>query len=127
MTQHIQVTESSGNVFADLGLDNPEELSLKSTLVMCINSIVKHSHLTQVQAAKVLGISQPQVSDLARGRLDHFSVERLLKLLNALNRDVDIVIKKKPGRTQRHAYTRVKNRGATSAVFGAESTLVALT
>ena len=127
MTQHIQVTESSGNVFADLGLDNPEELSLKSTLVMCINSIVKHSHLTQVQAAKVLGISQPQVSDLARGRLDHFSVERLLKLLNALNRDVDIVIKKKGSRTARHAHTRVKNRGTTSAVFGAESTLVALT
>jgi predicted XRE-type DNA-binding protein len=90
------VTKGSGNVFADLDLENPEELKLKSTITMTINSIIKHRGLTQKEAAKLLGISQPEVSALSRGKLYRFSVEKLFKLLNALDRDVSIVIKKKP-------------------------------
>ncbi len=104
-TKKVRVIESSGNVFADLGLKHPEELKAKATLATAINSIVKHRGITQAQAAKVLGISQPQVSDLKRGHLKHFSVERLFDLLNALDRDIEIVIKKKPrSRSSAHVH-----------------------
>jgi len=102
-TDEIKVSESSGNVFADLECKNPEELKLKAKIAASINSIVKHRRIAQAEAAKVLGITQPQVSDLKKGKLKHFSVERLFDLLNALGRDVEIVIKKKSARTQREA------------------------
>jgi len=103
----IEVYESSGNVFADLECKNPEELKLKAKIAASINSIIKHRHIAQVETAKVLGITQPQVSDLKKGKLKHFSVERLFDFLNALGRDVEIVIKKKSSRTQREARTEV--------------------
>lgn len=103
----ITVTKGSGNVFADLGLKNPEELKLKAKIAASINSIVKYRGITQAQAAKVLGITQPQVSDLKKGKLKHFSVERLFDLLNALDRDVEIIIKKKRSRVQREAHVSV--------------------
>ena len=103
----IEVIKSSGNVFADLGSNNPEELKLKAKIAASVNSIIKHRHITQAQAASVLGVSQPQVSDLKKGKLKHFSVERLFDLLNALDRDVEIIIKKKNPRTQREARTEV--------------------
>jgi predicted XRE-type DNA-binding protein len=103
-TEQIAVTESSGNVFADLGCKNPGELKVKAKIAAAVNSIVKHRNITQVQAAAVLGISQPQVSNLKRGNLKHFSVERLFELLNALDRDIEIRIKKKSPRTQREAH-----------------------
>ncbi|NOX67422.1 MAG: XRE family transcriptional regulator [Chlorobi bacterium] len=103
----IEVYESSGNVFADLECKNPEELKLKAKIAASINSIIKHRHIAQVETAEVLGITQPQVSDLKKGKLKHFSVERLFDLLNALGRDVEIVIKKKSSRTQREARTEV--------------------
>jgi len=106
-TKDIKVTESSGNVFADLGLKDAEELKLKATIVASINSIVKHRGITQAAAAKVLGITQPQISNLKRGKLKHFSVERLFDLLNALDRDVEIFIKKKDSRTRRAAHIQV--------------------
>ena len=106
-TEKITVTESSGNVFADLECQNPEELKVKAKIAASINSIVKHRNITQAQAARVLGITQPQVSDLKRGHLKHFSVERLFDLLNALDRDVEIRIKKKSPRTQREAHVAV--------------------
>ena len=105
--EKIDVTDSSGNVFADLGCKQPEELKLKAKIVSSINSIVKHRGITQAQAAKVLGITQPQVSDLKRGNLKHFSVERLFDLLNSLGRDVEIVIKKKNPRTKREPHIQV--------------------
>ncbi len=106
-TEEITATKRSGNVFADLGCKNPEELKLKAKIAASINSIVKHRRITQAEAAKVLGIYQPQVSDLRKGKLKHFSVERLVDLLNTLNRDVEIVIKKKDTRIQREARTEV--------------------
>lgn len=102
ITEKIASSSSSGNVFADLGLPNPEELLAKSNLVLKINSIIEKRHLSQVDAAAILGISQPKVSTLQNGRLRGFSLEKLCHFLTLLGRDVDIVIrpKKKAGAGQ---------------------------
>ena len=84
---------SSGNVFADLGLDAPEEALAKAELTAKISEIIEAKGLTQAAAAKVLAIDQPKVSALLRGKLTGFSTERLIKFLNALGRDVEIVVK----------------------------------
>jgi predicted XRE-type DNA-binding protein len=90
------VTPSSGNVFADLGFDNPEEMLLKAELVRQISKAIKERGLNQYQAAEVLGIDQPKVSALVRGRFSGYSLERLFKYLNALGRDLEIVVKLSP-------------------------------
>ena len=105
--EKIKVTKGSGNIFADIGSKNPEELKIKAKIALTINSIVKHRHITQKETAKILGITQPQVSDLNNGKLKHFSIERLFDFLNALGRDVEIVIKKKSARSRRNAVTQV--------------------
>ncbi|MGA2580621.1 MAG: helix-turn-helix transcriptional regulator [Bryobacteraceae bacterium] len=89
----LSVTQGSGNVFADLGLPNPEQELLKARLTLQIYSIVKERGLTQVEAAKVLGIRQPQVSLLMRNRAGSFSVGRLMELLTALGHDVEIAVR----------------------------------
>lgn len=88
-------TPSSGNVFADLGLPDAEELDLKAELVYRISRIIAERGLTQTQAAEILGINQPKVSALLRGHLDGFSIERILRFLIALDRDVEITVKPK--------------------------------
>jgi predicted XRE-type DNA-binding protein len=90
-----QVTASSGNVFADLGLDDAAELSAKSGLVHKIALLIKERGLTQMQAAALLDIDQPKISNLLRGRLEGFSIERLFRFLNALDQDVEIIIRDK--------------------------------
>jgi predicted XRE-type DNA-binding protein len=85
----------SGNVFADVGVRAPVEKQTKVLLAVTINNILEQSRLTQTAAARRLGISQPKVSALANYRLEGFSVERLLNLLNALGRDVEIVIRRR--------------------------------
>lgn len=89
-------TKSSGNVFADLGLPQSDELMAKATLVAQIASVVSHRHLTQSEAAKLLGTNQPKISELLSGKIDGFSIERLIRYLNALDRDVEIVVTPKP-------------------------------
>ena len=84
---------SGGNVFADLGVDAPEEALAKAELTAKISEILELKGLTQAAAAKLLGIDQPKVSALLRGKLAGFSTERLIKFLNALGRDVEIVIR----------------------------------
>ncbi|WP_145024579.1 helix-turn-helix domain-containing protein [Geobacter argillaceus] len=103
--EEIIVTPSTGNVFADLGLPDAEELQVKSTLAMKINNIIDKRHLSQTQAAEILGIPQPKVSLIQRGVLRGFSLEKLCHLLTLLGRDVDIVVKdrKKNG----HGHMRV--------------------
>ena len=97
MTEDIKVrVGTSSNVFADLGLPNPEERLLKAELASLISSLIEQKNLTQMQAAELLGIDQPKVSALTRGRLEGFSAERLLRFLNALGSDVEIVVKPKP-------------------------------
>lgn len=92
------VTVGSGNVFRDLGLKNPEELLAKAKLATRIVQILEERQLTQAQAAKLLGVDQPKVSQIYRGRLDDFSIERLMRFLTALHRDIRIVIEDKPRR-----------------------------
>ena len=87
---------SSGNVFADIGVDNPEEELMKAKLVWETEQIIKKKKMTRAAAAKVMGINQPKVSALIRRKLEGFSVERLIHFLNALGQDIDIVVRQKP-------------------------------
>jgi predicted XRE-type DNA-binding protein len=93
-----EVTVGSDNVFRDLGLKNPEELLAKAKLATRIVQILEGRQLTQAQAAKLLSVDQPKVSQIYRGRLDDFSIERLMRFLTALHRDIRIVIDDKPRR-----------------------------
>ncbi len=93
-----QVTESSGNVFADLGFEHADEERMKADFVRAIRQIISDRKLTQVQAARLLNVSQPKVSALVRGNLVGFSTDRLIRFLKALDRDVEIIIKPKPAR-----------------------------
>ena len=86
-------TESSGNVFADLGLRNPEQELLKARLTLQIYRIIRERKMTQTEAAKVLGIKQPHVSLLASNRSGSFSVGRLIEFLTALGQDVQITVR----------------------------------
>ncbi|HED16749.1 MAG TPA: XRE family transcriptional regulator [Gammaproteobacteria bacterium] len=104
----IQHEVSSGNVFADLGFDEPVEALAKAELARRISSIIKHRHLKQTDAATLLNIDQPKVSKLIRGQLKDFSIERLMHFLLQLDRDIEIVIRKRPR-------TRGNSRIAVSA------------
>jgi len=88
-----RVTQGSGNVFADLGLPNPEQELLKAQLTLQIYTILKDSGMTQEEIAKILGVHQPQVSLLMRNRAGNFSVGRLMEFLTALRRDVEITVR----------------------------------
>ena len=92
----IPVTRGSGNVFADLGLPNPEERLAKAQLAYAISQAIKERGLTQREAAKLMGVDQPKVSHILRGRLADFSTERLMGFLTGLGRDIEIVIKPSP-------------------------------
>ena len=87
------VTESSGNVFADLGLPNPAQELTKAELTLQIYRIIRGRGMTQSEAAKVLGIKQPHVSLLMRNRAGSFSVGRLMEFLTALGQDVEITVR----------------------------------
>src|SRR5229473_1446815 len=90
------VVASSGNVFADLGVRNAEEKQTKVRLAGAINQILQARKLSQTAAARRLKVNQPKVSALSNYLLDGFSVERLMNLVTALDRDVCIVIRPKP-------------------------------
>jgi predicted XRE-type DNA-binding protein len=102
----IPIIESSGNVFADMGLPAPEEELTKAQLASHIRQVIKRQRLTQAAAAAVMGIDQPKVSALLNGRLTNFSSERLMRLLTALGQDVDITVRAKP-RNRAHGRIRV--------------------
>jgi predicted XRE-type DNA-binding protein len=92
----VPVTRGSGNVFADLGLSNPQERLAKAQLASLIDDVIRERALTQEEAAALMGIDQPKVSHLLRGRLSGFSTQRLIDFLNALGRDVEIVVRAAP-------------------------------
>jgi predicted XRE-type DNA-binding protein len=91
------VIASSGNVFTDLGVRNAEEKQTKVRLAVAINQILQGRKLSQTAAARRLKVNQPKVSALANYQLEGFSVERLMNFLTALDLDVDIVIRRRPG------------------------------
>ncbi|MCY4080306.1 MAG: helix-turn-helix transcriptional regulator [Caldilineaceae bacterium] len=86
------IERGTGNVFADLGRPDAEAHLLKAQLVTRIEKIIRQRKLKQVEAAAILGLSQPDVSRLLRGNFREYSVERLLRLLTALGRDIEIVV-----------------------------------
>ena len=85
--------EGSGNVFADLGFADAEEMLAKAELAQKIGAILQKRRLTQVQAAEILGVDQPKISALLCGRLSRFSMEKLMQFLLLLGKDVAITIK----------------------------------
>lgn len=90
------ITRGSRNVFEDLGYPDAAERQAKLRLAYALNQVLDQQHLTQVAAAQLLGLTQPKVSALRNYKLAGFSVERLMTLLTVLDRDVEIVIRKKP-------------------------------
>ncbi len=96
------IIQSSGNVFADLGFTNADEEQMKAELVRIIRDIIDDRALTQNETSRLFSIAQSRVSALLRGKLTEFSTERLFRFLKALDRDVEISIKRRrdnrPGR-----------------------------
>ena len=102
----IDFTISSGNVFADLGFTEPDTELVKAELVHAIATVIEQREMTQVEAADLMGIKQPNVSLLLRGRTENYSVGRLITLLNRLGHDVIIAHRERPG-SRRVGRTRV--------------------
>jgi predicted XRE-type DNA-binding protein len=94
--KRAEIEAGTGNVFADLGYADAKERTLKVQLALEVNNVLKQRQLTQSQAAELLGIVQPHVSDLVRYRLNRFSVERLLQFLTLLGKEVEIRIATRP-------------------------------
>ena len=91
----IPMTEGSGNVFADLGVAEPEEELAKAQLASLIRDAIRRRRLTQADAATLTGLDQPKVSALVNGRLGGFSSDRLMRCLTALGQDVEIVVRRR--------------------------------
>jgi predicted XRE-type DNA-binding protein len=89
-------TASSGNVFADLNLPQADDLLAKAELAAKIIAEIQRRRITQAQAAEILRIDQPKISALKQGKLSGFSVERLMRFLLLLGRDIEIAVKDKP-------------------------------
>lgn len=98
----IEITPSSGNVFADLELPEPQEYLAKANLAKQINRVIQTLELTQSEAAVRLGVDQPKISAISRGQLSGFSLERLISYLNKLDHDVEISVTPKPSRRKDH-------------------------
>ena len=96
MRRRRDYTVSSGNVFADLELPKPDEFLAKAELAAKIIREIERQRLTQNEAAGILGIDQPKVSALKQGKLSGFSIERLMRFLLLLGRDIEIAVKQKP-------------------------------
>lgn len=91
--EEIEVVVGSGNVFEDLGYANPEEALAKADLARQIQKVIKARKLTQVQAARIMGIDQAKVSDIIRGKLSRYSIDRLMRFLRLLGKDIEIRVK----------------------------------
>lgn len=104
----IEIEKGSGNMYADLGRHDAGEMLVKARLATKIGEIIKHCHLTQQQAAEILGMPQPKLSGMLRGQFRGISEAKMLECLNRLGRDVQIVVRKT---------SRSHPRGRTSVVF----------
>jgi predicted XRE-type DNA-binding protein len=88
-----RIDRGSGNVFADLGIPNPDLALAKAELVQCIRGLIAERKLTQAKAAELLGIDQPKVSALVRGRVEGYTIDRLFRFLTALGQRVEITVR----------------------------------
>jgi predicted XRE-type DNA-binding protein len=102
------IEKGSGNVFADIGFANDQEMLVKANLALKISEIITQRRLTQIEAAAILCIPQPKLSKLLRGQFHGVSETKMLECLNKLGRDIQIVIRKA---------NRDKRIGRTSVVF----------
>src|SRR5881227_4004253 len=98
--QPVRIEQGSGNVFADINLANPELALAKAELVQRIRDLIAQRKLTQIKAAKLLGLDQPKVSALVRGRVEGYSIDRLFRFLNALGQRVEITVQPSADTTQ---------------------------
>ena len=89
----VEVQQSSGNVFADLGLPDAEKLKIKTGLVIEIRKAMRSLDLTQLEAAKRMGITQPKVSDMMRGDFTNLSERKLMDCLTRLGYDIEIKVR----------------------------------
>ena len=94
----VEIHQGSGNVYADLGYSDAEEMLVKAKLVRKISEIVRGKGLTQVETAKILGLTQPKVSAVLRGQFRGISERKLIDCLTNLGRDVEIVVRDAPRR-----------------------------
>ncbi|MBX8469911.1 helix-turn-helix domain-containing protein [Pseudomonas sp. RIT778] len=92
----IGIEESSGNIYEDLEIPNANEMRIKSQLSAKIGEIIKARHLTQSKASEILGLSQPKLSEMLRGKFRGISEAKMMECLSLLGRDVQIVIKPAP-------------------------------
>lgn len=106
----MKIEKGSNNVYADIGMPDAGEMLVKAHLAAKIGEIVKQRHLTQQQAAEILGMTQPKLSNMLRGQFRGISEARMLDCLNRLGRDVEIVVRK--ATRSKHAGT-----GRTKVVF----------
>ena len=104
----IGIEKGSANIYEDLGLPDAAEMQVKATLAAKIGEIIKDRHLTQIQAAEVLGMTQPKLSGMLRGQFRGISEAQMLECMNRLGRDVEIVVRKP---------SRSRATGRTSVVF----------
>jgi predicted XRE-type DNA-binding protein len=111
----VELEESCGNVFADLGLPDAEELYLKANLVIAISQAMKAKRVSQKKLATMVGLDQPKVSALLRGQTRGYSADRLISILNALGQDVKITIEPIPVRESRAGYTLVERTDPQSS------------
>ncbi|HEX6912055.1 MAG TPA: helix-turn-helix transcriptional regulator [Longimicrobium sp.] len=104
MSDETPVVElGSGNLWADIGRPDAEEALARAELMSRVTDIIRERRLTQARAAEILGTNQPTVSDLVRGKLSRFSLERLIAFLNALDQDVEITVRRRPAASGRGA------------------------
>ena len=101
-----KIERGSTNVYADLGLENAEEMLVKAQLATKIGEIIKRRKLTQMQAAELLGMTQPKLSNLLRGQFRGISEAKMLECLTRLGRNVEIVVKP-AGRSQSTGHVSV--------------------
>jgi predicted XRE-type DNA-binding protein len=107
MARKVKVEAGSGNIFADLGLPDADAHFLKAQIVAEIYRITSERKLTQAQAGKLMGITQPEVSRMFKGSFREYSVDRLMGFLTGFNRDVEIVVRphKKAGKAGRITFS----------------------
>ncbi|HYR07449.1 MAG TPA: helix-turn-helix transcriptional regulator [Longimicrobium sp.] len=96
MSDDTEVEVSSGNIWKDIGRPDAEEAFARSQMLYKVTLLIRERGLTQAQAAKILGTNQPTVSDIMRGKLSKFSLERLIGFLTALGQDVEISVRPRP-------------------------------
>lgn len=102
----IEIDKGSGNVYSDLEYADAEEMKVKACLASKIGEIIKYRHLTQTQAAEILGMTQPKLSGMLRGQFRGIGETKMLECLNRLGRDVEIVVRKS-SRSCTSGHTRV--------------------